>query len=136
MRYSQIVDRLRAECHSFEQVDHAAGSISEAALPRAIVALQKVEAAPAAFLGTHFQPVEAIWEVMIVMRVKQDGPTGTGQADLLDDLRAEVRKALVGWTPEPSDIAPVQYVGGEVFANEKGIMSWREMFSVNYEIRN
>lgn len=135
MKTSQLLDRIRDKCHGFATIDHALTNGGSFNYPAGLLAPVRVSANPSPFIGVHIQETQSVFGVFILLEPGMDGPVGAGQADLIDDLRAELRAALVGWTPDPAIFAPMQYAGGELSPYHGGIFAWREDFSVSHEIR-
>ena len=127
MRTDDIVARIRALCPGFAQVDHALLSASQESYPGAFVALVKADALPSSYIGAHVQIVRETIGVFITLERRLDEDTGEGSNDILDDLRAELRAALVNWTP-PGANQPLDYAGGEL-ALRNGIAAWRDDFA-------
>lgn len=133
MRTDDIVARVRAMCPGFAVVDHALVSETQGSYPGAYIAPVKAEAQPAGFIGVHSQMVRETVGVFITLERRMDNDAGLGTNDSLDDLRAELRAALVAWRP-PGAEQPLEYAGGEL-SLRNGLASWREDFSTTYELR-
>ncbi len=133
MRTDDVVARIRALCPSFAEVGHALTSASQESYPGAFVALVKADAQPPGLMGVHSQMVREVLGVFITLRRQMDDDAGEGANDDLDDLRAELRAALVGWLA-PGAETPLDYAGGEL-ALRNALATWREDFSHTYDMR-
>lgn len=134
MRTSVVLARLRAMCPSLNQVDHALTSSAQKAYPAAFVAPARLTAQPSGLLGVHSQMTRWVYRVYVVAERKQDGTSGFGAADLLDDCLEEIRAALKGWPPE-AGAAPFDLVGGEIALLE-GTACWAEDYATEIELRS
>lgn len=63
-----------------------------------------------------------------------DAGPGTAQAlEQLDDLRAELWRALVGWKPQPAH-DPVEYAGGELLLCDASRVLYRYRFIAPFQL--
>lgn len=122
MKISPIVQQILNECRSFKQV---AGTInqellqtvvSQKALPAAYVVRldEDAEIAEVTEYGNDYlQELTEHFGVMVFL----DNSDNRGQtaADKLDDIRAELFKALCGWCPSEAH-DPIEYEGGTLQA--------------------
>lgn len=135
MRTGAVIGRIEAQCPGFGQVGHALTSAATLTYPAALVSPLKVDTGPPALLGVHSQKVVHRFGIYILLPRVQDGFSGHGAADLLDDLRAELAAALPGWTPQPSVFDALAYAGGQLDRYQETIVCWREDFTTTYELR-
>lgn len=135
MRLSDILSRIRAECPGFAQVDHALSSNEELDYPAALVSPVRAAPLPPRLLGVHSQIEVLTYGVFILVARRRDGVADAGSADILDDLRAELRAALIGWTPDPAFIE-LAAAGGQLDQWRPGFAGWREDFATEHEILN
>lgn len=133
MRLRDVVNRLKAECPGFQHIGHALTSSAQYDYPAAFVAPVKVTAQPSGLLGSHRQMTTRTVGVFVVLDRKQDDAPDAGNDDLLDDLCADLRAALMGWQAPGADM-PFDYAGGEL-SQMRDLVGWREDFSVTTELR-
>jgi hypothetical protein len=129
MFVTATVDRITAECPSFQQVDHSLTSSAQNAYPAAFVAPLRSVAEAANFQPVMSQMATHTVSVYVVLERKQDATISTS----LDDLRLELRAALRGWAPAGSQFE-FQYDGGQLDMRD-GIACWREDFTIQEELR-
>ena len=134
MRTKAIIDRIRAECPGFAQVDHALSSAEDLDYPAALVSPVQAQAGPERLLMYHRQIERLTFGVFIMVERRRDGIADAGAADELDDLRAELRAALIGYTPDPARFTGLAAAGGRLDQWRPGIAGWREDFSTEPEI--
>lgn len=119
MKISPIVQQILTECPSFSQV---AGTINQELLEK-VVSQKKLPAAYVVRLDEDAEIAEVteygndyvqeLTEHFGVVVFLDNSPDTRGQeaADRLDDIRAELFKALCGWCPSDAH-DPVEYEGG------------------------
>lgn len=135
MKISDVVARLRAECPSFATIDHALTAPGDYDYPAAFVApVKRVAESDRMLGGPHAQMVRQVFGVYVVLPKRTDSGSGGSAADDLDDLCAELRLALVSWTPDPIEDHPIDYAGGELTERE-GLACWREDFTSVFDLR-
>lgn len=136
MTIAEIISRIRAQCPGFALVDHVLTSPITYPYPAALVAPVKNHGAPpfVNIAGGYAQDITTIFGVYIVLERRQNGAADFGQAALFDTLCTSLRAALVNWTPS-GVICPVQYAGGEMAPYDQGVVTWREDFSTEFEMR-
>ena len=71
------------------------------------------------------QTVDSSWAVMIALRNVADGRGGAASTDL-DDVKAAVRDALLGWSA-PSAAGVFTYQGGGFAGTDEGGHVWFEL---------
>lgn len=118
MKAKVIIDRLKAECPSFGSrvtgmadlgifVD-AGGSMS---MPCAFVLRVDEFVQPNQEAGTVAQVIEETWGVLVAVSSTAD-TRGYDADNALDDLRDEIRAAIINWQPD-TDRSPFEYRGFE-----------------------
>lgn len=118
MKLSPIIRQIQAECPSFKQV---AGTISQELLEKVVSQMdlpaayivrldEDAEIADVTEYGNEYhQELTEHFGVLVFLNNRDD--RGQHPSDALDDLRAELFKALCGWCP--SDVHdPIEYEGG------------------------
>lgn len=136
MRIADAIARIKAQCPGFAYVDHLLTSSADFDRPAALVApVRVVGVDPRIFIpGGYSQDVSWILGVYIVLDRRQNGVTGSGTADLFDDLTTSLRAALVNWSA-PATVQPLTYAGGEMAPYGTGLVTWREDFTAISEMR-
>lgn len=136
MTFTDFIDRIRSECPTFAHVDHVLMSAVNYSYPAALIAPVENRGEPPRINipGAYAQDVESMIGVYIVMERRQDGAADFGGADLFDTLCAELRAALINWQPSWA-LSPVTYTGGRMAPYDAGIVTWREDFAVQFEVR-
>jgi len=129
MNVSAILTRITSQCPGFAFVGHALTSDHEYNYPAAFLTPVRRVAEFPRMLGYHAQMTRQTFGVYVVVR----RAAGT-DPDLIDDLCAELRTALIDWTPGGDD-QPLFYVGGEL-AEQNGIACWREDFASDVDLRD
>lgn len=140
MKIESISDRILARCPGFALVGGAAQFDTArhglARLPAAFVLPARDRASPNSFLsqGVVQQQIGSEFAVLIAARNLEDA-TGAATADELNALRAEIRAALLNWTPEGAEIG-CEYVAGEILGFEDAVILWQEIYRTEYMIRS
>jgi hypothetical protein len=129
-----IIARIKAQCPGFVTVDHALTSAADMAQPAALVTPVQSVAGEPRLVGLHSQRERTIYGVYVLIERRQDGIAGGALADL-DALRAELRDALKGWTPDPAIHTELELAGGQLEPYRSGIVAWRENFASETEHR-
>lgn len=117
MKPSVIVSRLKAECPVFQGRVGAAADFSAAvendllAVPHAFVHLVRDAASETGLLGVVSQELVEVFGVTVAVDNTVGIAGGVG-SEQLDDIREELRSAMLGWEPDPCYRA-FEYVGGE-----------------------
>lgn len=118
MKIAPIVNQILAECPSFKQVagtisqELLEGVVSQKVLPAAYVVRldEDAEIAEASEYGNEYHQ-ELTEHFGVVVFLGNADKRGQAAADQLDDLRAELFKALCGWCPSECH-DPIEYEGG------------------------
>lgn len=136
MTLAELIERVRVQCPEFAYVDHVLTSAATYPYPAALISPVEKRASPPAIsiAGGFAQDVALMFGVYIVMERRQNGIADFGGADLFDTLCASLQAALVNWEPT-AIIRPVFYDGGKMAPYDAGVVTWREDFSVEYEVR-
>jgi hypothetical protein len=129
-----VLDRVRAECPTFAAVEHALTSDADFSRPAALVGVSRVMATPNGLIEAHVQRFVTTVSVWLLMDRKQDGLVAYGTADLWQTLTAELRAALVAWSPDDPRFAPFDYAGGQLDRHPggTGVAIWREDFTTEH----
>jgi hypothetical protein len=136
MTLAEIVERIKDQCPDFAHIDHVLTSPVTHAYPAALIVPVDKQASPPRINipGGFSQDVTLIVGVYIVLERRQNGIADYTGADLFDTLCAQLQAALVNWTPTGA-IQPMFYAGGKMAPYDAGVITWREDFSVDYEVR-
>lgn len=129
-----IIARIKLQCPGFATVDHALTSAADMPLPAALVSPVKAMAEPAQLMPIHSQIERTIYGVYILIERRQDG-IATGSLVDLDTLRASLRAALKGWSPDATIHEEVELAGGALETYRPGVVAWREDFASQTEHR-
>lgn len=140
MMLSKVVEHLRQHCHSFEQriavaldFDPDRGQLQMDA-PAAAVMPDGDDAQPPISQNVAVQEITDRFAVVLIVRTASK-QRGDKSADDIHLLRAEIWRALIGWSPGDS-YSPVEYVGGEVISMNRNItyynLSFESVFTVGY----
>jgi len=136
VKISDIVQRIRDECPSFQTVDSALISDASYEYPAAFVALVKTSAIEdqIRLIGYAAQIVRKTFGVYIVAPKRQDA-FGDAIADEFETLAAELRAALFGWSPAGSTALSPLYLGGGEMVERQQMIQWREDFTADFDER-
>lgn len=136
MTFTEFIDRIREQCPDFAYVDHVLMSATSYEYPAALIAPVETRGEPPAINipGAYAQDIGAVVGVYIVMERRQNGVADYGGAELFDKLVASLRAALINWEPDWA-LGPVTYAGGRMAPYDAGIVTWREDFAVQFEVR-
>lgn len=129
-----IIARVRAECTEFATVEHALTSAADMPMPAALITPVQSMAQGAQIMPLHSQIERTIYGVYILIARRQDG-VSTGAMIDLDALRASLRTALKGWSPDPALHLEVELAGGKLEEYRPGVVAWREDFASETEHR-
>ncbi len=117
MKISPIIAQIQAECPSFTQVagaltDDLEMAISQAKLPAAYVVRLDEDGEILEDMGNEcYQEITEYFAVLVILN-NQD-PRAQQAADQLDDIRAELFKALLRWCPDAAH-DKIEYTGGSL----------------------
>ena len=117
MRIDPIVAQIQRECKSFTQVagaitDQLQSSISQGTLPAAYVVRLDEDAEIVDDLGNEYYQELTEYFAVVVFLANND-PRGQSAADQLDDIRAELFKALLRWEMDEAH-DKIEYNGGSL----------------------
>lgn len=131
MKLAPIIRQIKAECPSFTQV---AGSITrdlenviaQDKLPAAYVVRLDEDAAAVDDTGNEwYQELTEYFSVIVILQSKD--ARGQLASDILDDLRSELFRALLRWTPDEFHDR-IEYQGGELV----GLTRDRLVYAYNF----
>lgn len=134
---AEIAVRLKAQSASLKLVG---GAVDFAALQKAppaivpaawVVPLSERPQANVVTVGVA-QRVEAGIGIVVAVRHLGDA-RGGGAVDVLESLRAEIRGALLGWSPA-AGIDRLVSTGGDLLGFEDGLAWWMESFATQFTI--
>lgn len=136
MKLSPVIQRLRSKCSSFQS--RVAGAAEFAplpdgvavAMPAAIVLpAQDVAADPESMSGY----IQTIRDQIAVVVVVASDERGQEAYDAIQDLRAEIFKALLGWQPEkPGSV--LTYGGGGLLHLDRSRLYWQFVFELEWQV--
>lgn len=117
MKLDPIVAQIQRECKSFTQVagaitDQLQASISQGALPAAYVVRLDEDAEIVEDMGNQYYQELTEYFAVVVFLANSD-PRGQTAADKLDDIRAELFKALLRWEMDEAH-DKIEYNGGSL----------------------
>jgi hypothetical protein len=139
LNLSDVIARLAIQCPGFKLVAGAAefAAISDAVpiYPAAwVIPLGDSPAENTLMAGGVMQTVDSVFGVLIAVRDLTD-QRGEAGVDAVRERRVEVVEALLGWTPNTNEVAPIEYAGGRLVAFASGFVWWQEEFSTSYYLR-
>ena len=137
MKITPIVAHLRQYCPSFQ--DRVVGGIDFEAVanstklhrPSAYVIATGDLASKNPLQNAVQQNIRDEFDVVLVLDTQDE--RGQEAVDLLHDLRAELWRALVGWTPGPM-YDPIGYVGGEAVVINRARVIYRFSFTAEFQL--
>ncbi len=133
MDTTPLIARLQAET----ELRQVAGAMELAAALKApsvatpaafVVPLADRPAADEAFTGGVLQRVNTTVTVVLALDSKRDA-TGAAAGDALQQLRRQVRGALLGWTPEGAT-APITAGPGALIDFDNGRLWWGDEYHI------
>lgn len=140
IRRAGIVARLKAEAPSLRLVE---GLAQLAALKQnpstnvqpAAYVVPVSETAGDNRLANGIAQRNAVTFGVVLCITDLSDPRGDAAGDVLDEVRGEVRAALVGWTPIGAS-GPALFVGGETIDLDRfGALWWMDRFRATESIR-
>lgn len=134
MRLSTVVERLRTACPSLVWIELALKSAIPTNYPAAFVFPLAETPQANSLASAMIQRVPTHFAVELMVKHTAAAGTGGPAAELLEDVRDEVRAALLGWVPL-AGVAPLEFAGGQLLDFTAGIATWRDQFSTSYFIR-
>lgn len=136
MRLTPVIARLALLCPSLRHVEGAAeyARLADAVLdpPCAYVLALAEDAAGNTLANAVSQRITVRFGVLLCVRSLTDA-TGAAGIEALDDLRGEVRLALLGWAPPDGD--PIEYASGALLDVVDGELWWQDVWRSAYLIR-
>lgn len=139
MKLSLIIAALRARCPVFEnRVSGAAEfkALSENAklkLPAAYVVPAEDTTGEQKSQTDYWQSLTEGFAVIIALDNRRDLRGQAAAFDAVDDIRAGIWKALLGWQPD-ADADPISYAGGQLLDMERGVLLYQYDFTRQREI--
>lgn len=139
MRITPIIEHLRTYCPSFDNriagaLDFNPARVSvKLEVPAAFVILTGDDAQPSEAQNVTVQEVTDEFDVVIVLSTEDE--RGQHPADTLHHLRAELWRALIGWTPDEG-YEPIEYVGGELLLMNRNALYYRFTFQSEMTVGN
>lgn len=128
-----IRDRLRTLVTDLVSVEGAAtlATLESFAYTPAAYVLHSAESAGAnTRVNAVAHRVTAQFSVLLAVRNLRD-PKGDAAVDECEDLRSQVRAALVGWQPTP-DSEQIELGGGELLSFDDQVLLWVEQYRCSY----
>lgn len=137
MNLTQIVERIQVQCPAFVLVDHVLSSPITYPYPTALVVPVESRSIsdPNDFEGSYRQDIQLVVGVYIIIERRQNQIGDLGGAEQFDTLCAAVRAALINWQPTGAN-RPMSYAGGKMAPYDAGVVTWREDFTVDFEVRS
>lgn len=133
-----ILMRLKSELNGFKTIggiaDLAAMNQSAVQTPSCYVAPVSESAEDNGLLGAFEQRVDVVFSVVLVCTNRRDA-TGAAAMGDLEDLRTQIRNALLAWYPDPAIGEPIAFSGGRLLSFDDGLLSWAEEFRVKTYMR-
>lgn len=129
MKLKVIIDKLKADAPSlggrvsgFSDFIAVAEREDSLAAPHAFVVRLNADVEPSSTAGIVAQTIEERFGVLVCVDASAD-TRGLDADDRLDDLRSEIKAALVGWSPSP-ERSPFEDGGFETIAVNRA-RAWR-----------
>lgn len=137
MKLTQIIEQIKTQCPDFALVDHVLSSAATYPYPAALVTPVESRSLsePNDFAGSYRQDIQLVVGVYVVIERRQNQIADLGGAEQFDTLCASLRAALINWQPDGA-IRPVSYAGGKMAPYDAGVVTWREDFIVEFEVRS
>ncbi|CCV45111.1 hypothetical protein RSF51_002057 [Yersinia enterocolitica] len=139
MKLSLVIAALRLRCPSFEgRVSGAAEyelllENGKMALPSAWIIPTNDTAGEQRSKTDYWQTITDGFAVVVVVNNSADQRGQKAAFDAVDDVRAELFKALLGWEPE-SCYDPLQYDGGNLLDMNRAHLYYQYDFSATRDI--
>lgn len=130
-RIREAVPALRAAGGAVELDALLSGQIYPTPPAAYVVLTAQRPAADEGFTGATVQRVTSHYLVVFVTQNFADA-TGSAIAPELQRLRAQVRKALLGWPPDPQTGEPVQAGDCELIDVINGHTFWGDAYQINH----
>ncbi len=133
MKLAPIIQQIQAECPVFTQVAGSITSdldtaISQNNLPVAYVVRLDEDAEAVDDAGNEwFQELTEYFSVVVIL--SQEDPRGQLASDNLDDIRSELFRALLRWSPDETHDR-IGYQGGELV----GVDRERLIYAYNFRM--
>ena len=139
MQVTPLVMHLRANCPSF--TNGVSGGIDWESIERssnlkglaAYLVLTDEHADPSEAQNKVVQDVSEEFDVCVVFPQRSGDERGLAVGDLVDGVRKELCRALVGFEPEP-DYDPIEYTGREMLINTRDKAVYRFSFVTAFQL--
>ncbi|MEI9410711.1 hypothetical protein [Mesorhizobium salmacidum] len=135
---AEIIERLGAiSPQVFRMIEGAAAYASltgePKAMPAAYVLIEEEQSSEnERMTGKVLQRTEADIAVVIATRNVADGTGGAAAGDI-EELKAKVRSALIGFVPTGNPAGdPVEHISGNLLRMKSGVVWQRELFGAAY----
>jgi len=136
MWVDNVIGRLRAQVSALRKVsgavDFASATPDLKATPVAYVVPLAEAAGPNALANQVRQKMEVHFGVIFAIGSLRDA-RGEAAKEALEPLRAAVRSALLGWTPD-TGFNPIYCTGGRLVDMSEGILWWQDDFTTSFYI--
>lgn len=131
MDLAPILARLQSELTDFRVVGGAVDldavlASARPATPAAYL-MPLAEAGGENTLSSDLQELEVTLAVILAVSNRRDATGAAAGADL-EALRAQVRQALLGWTPDAATCTPLWFSQGRVLSFSDGVLWWGDEF--------
>ena len=139
MQVTPLVMHLRANCPSF--TNGVSGGIDWESIERssnlkglaAYLVLTDEHADPSEAQNKVVQDVSEEFDVCVVFPQRSGDERGLAVGDLVDAVRKELCRALVGYSPDP-DYDPIEYTGREMLLNSRDKAVYRFSFVTAFQL--
>ncbi len=128
MRIIPVINRLKTACALLNGRAEPAQSLSaltddevRSSLPIAFIYSEKESAHPNEMLGITSQLVPKRFCIITAAQ------PSTAIAEPIEDIRDQVKTALIGWCPDANH-EPIEFVGGEIIDVSTSVVWWKDMF--------
>jgi len=140
---SDIVSRLKGSCPAlkfvggaadYKVIDNQKPPLSK--LPAAYVIPLAERADRNSYAsGAVSQRVHSFVGVLLVVTGAASDPRGEGASFAIEAVRAQVRAALLGWTPDATKYDPFTVTLGDIVDLDGQALWWQETFETAYTLR-
>ncbi|EDV8627835.1 hypothetical protein KW669_003949 [Salmonella enterica] len=139
MRLTPVIAALRARCPRFEnRVGGAAQfkaipDVGKLKLPAAYVVPSEDVTGEQKSQTDYWQDLTEGFSVIVVLSNERDEKGQWASYDAVHDVRHEIWKAVLGWTPDP-DAHEITYAGGMLLELNRYELYYQFDFTMKYEI--
>jgi hypothetical protein len=128
MRILPVIARLKAQCALLANRVEPAKSLTQLSdeeiktgLPIAFVYAFKDGASPSELINKTSQRVSKRFTVIIAAK------TSDAVSEPIEDVRDQIKAALIGWEPSATH-DPVEFIGGEIVNITGGVTWWKDTY--------